>query len=175
VKQRQTVLLVAVLVAIAVIVVAKTATSRGSAPAVETQAAVPEPALQEASAEREPTADTAPEQNAEPTPAEGDGTATADAGPALPQLLELGSVGCKPCEYMAPIIDALEKELAGEVVVKFHDVVNDSPDIGQQYQIMTIPTQIFLDAEGKELFRHTGVFEKEEILAKLRELGMLKE
>lgn len=93
---------------------------------------------------------------------------------ALPQLLELGSVGCMPCQYMAPIIDSLEKELAGKVVVKFHDV-NRDPTMAEKYQVKVIPTQVFLDADGNELFRHTGVFEKAEILAKLRELGMLKE
>jgi len=35
-----------------------------------------------------------------------------------------------------------------------------------------IPTQIFLDASGKELFRHTGFFGKEDILAKWKELGV---
>ncbi len=114
-------------------------------------------------------ADTAPADETD-TAAE----ASADTGEQLPKLLELGSVGCKPCEYMAPIIDSLEKELAGKVFVKFYDV-NENSAIAEQYQIMTIPTQIFLDAEGKELFRHIGVFEKEEILAKLKELGMLKE
>lgn len=96
------------------------------------------------------------------------------ADKALPTMLELGSVGCKPCEYMAPIIDSLSKELAGKVVVEFHDV-NRDPTLADKYQIMVIPTQVFLDADGRELFRHTGVFEKPEILAKMRELGMLKE
>jgi thioredoxin 1 len=35
-----------------------------------------------------------------------------------------------------------------------------------------IPTQIFFDAEGRELFRHTGFLAKEDILAKWKELGV---
>jgi thioredoxin 1 len=35
-----------------------------------------------------------------------------------------------------------------------------------------IPTQIFYDASGEELFRHTGFFSKEYILAKWKELGV---
>ena len=35
-----------------------------------------------------------------------------------------------------------------------------------------IPTQIFHDTGGKELFRHTGFFAKEDILAKWKELGV---
>ena len=73
---------------------------------------------------------------------------------------------------MAPIIEALGKELGGKVFVKFYDV-NKNPFMADQYKIEIIPTQVFLDAQGKELFRHTGVFERAEILAKLRELKML--
>ncbi len=94
------------------------------------------------------------------------------ASKALPTMLELGSVGCKPCTYMAPIIDALTQELQGKVTVKFYDV-NDNPAMADKYKVQVIPTQVFLDPSGKELFRHVGVFEKEEILAKMRELKML--
>jgi thioredoxin 1 len=74
---------------------------------------------------------------------------------------------------MAPIVEALEKELAGRVIVEFHDVSKE-PSLAEKYQITTIPTQVFLDGDGKELFRHIGIFERDEIRAKMRELGMLK-
>jgi thioredoxin 1 len=35
-----------------------------------------------------------------------------------------------------------------------------------------IPTQIFYDAAGRELFRHEGFFGKDDILAKWKELGV---
>lgn len=73
---------------------------------------------------------------------------------------------------MEPIIEALTEELKGKVEVSFTDV-EKQPAVADKYQISVIPTQIFLDAEGKELFRHTGVFQREEILAKMRELKML--
>lgn len=91
---------------------------------------------------------------------------------ALPKLLELGSTECAQCKEMAPIIDALTAELKGKVEVSFTDVDKD-PAVVDQYKIDLIPTQVFLDAEGKELFRHTGVFQREEILAKMNELKML--
>ena len=47
-----------------------------------------------------------------------------------------------------------------------------NPDAGKQYGIEVIPTQIFYDATGKELFRHIGFFAKEDILAKWKELGV---
>ena len=44
--------------------------------------------------------------------------------------------------------------------------------IEKKYGIDLIPTQIFYDATGKELFRHSGFFAKEDILAKWKELGV---
>ena len=89
----------------------------------------------------------------------------------LPRLLDLGAGKCIPCKMMAPILEELKKEYAGKLNVEFMDVwVN--PDAGKPYGVEMIPTQIFFDAEGKELFRHTGFFGKEDILAKWKELGV---
>jgi thioredoxin 1 len=38
--------------------------------------------------------------------------------------------------------------------------------------VRIIPTQIFFDSEGEELFRHEGFFSKEDILGKWKEFGM---
>jgi hypothetical protein len=72
---------------------------------------------------------------------------------------------------MAPILDELEKEYAGKMDVEFIDVWKN-PDAGAQFGVEMIPTQIFFDASGKERFRHTGFFAKEDILAKWKELGV---
>jgi len=45
------------------------------------------------------------------------------------------------------------------------------PDAANPYRIQVIPTQIFYDANGKELFRHVGFYSREQILGKWRELG----
>jgi len=89
----------------------------------------------------------------------------------LPRLLDLGAGKCIPCKMMAPILEELKTEYAGAMVVVFIDVWQDK-DAGQKYGIQSIPTQIFYDASGKELFRHEGFFAKEEILAKWKELGI---
>ena len=72
---------------------------------------------------------------------------------------------------MAPILDALKKEYADRFEVKFFDVWKE-PDVAKKYGIKIIPTQIFFDESGKELFRHEGFFSKEDILAKWKELGI---
>ena len=89
----------------------------------------------------------------------------------LPKLLDLGAGKCIPCKMMAPILEELKKEYAGKLEVEFIDVWNN-PDAGKQYGIEVIPTQIFYDATGKELFRHIGFFSKDDILAKWKELGV---
>lgn len=90
---------------------------------------------------------------------------------ALPRLLDLGADKCVPCKMMAPILVDLKTTYAGKMDVEFIDVW-ENPDAGETYGIKMIPTQIFFDAEGKELFRHEGFFGKEDILAKWKELGV---
>ena len=92
------------------------------------------------------------------------------AGPGLPRILDLGATQCIPCKMMAPILDELKKEYAGKMQVDFIDVWKDET-AGEKYAIKGIPTQIFFDASGKELFRHEGFMPKEDILAKCKELG----
>lgn len=89
----------------------------------------------------------------------------------LPKLLDLGAGKCIPCKAMAPILEDLKKEYAGRLHVEFIDVWQN-PDTAKQYGVEIIPLQIFYSADGKELFRHTGFFGKEDILGKWKELGV---
>ena len=114
----------------------------------------------------------------EPCPVPDQPAQTPETGPAgsalevkLPRLLDLGAAKCIPCKMMAPILEELKAAQAGKVRVDFADVWKD-PDAGRQYGIRMIPTQIFYDADGNELFRHEGFMSKEDILAKWKELGI---
>ncbi len=89
----------------------------------------------------------------------------------LPKLIDLGAGKCIPCKMMAPILEQLRTNYAGTLEVEFIDVWQN-PDAGKRYGIKMIPTQIFYDASGKELFRHVGFFAKDDILAKWKELGV---
>ena len=88
----------------------------------------------------------------------------------LPRLLDVGSVSCIPCKMMAPILEELKKEYAVKLQVEFIDV-NVNREAAKQYGVRLIPTQVFFDASGKELWRHEGFISKEDILAKWKELG----
>ncbi len=114
-------------------------------------------------------------------PAASHATATADVGSGaetasvtaahIPKLVDLGADKCIPCKAMAPILEGLKKEYAGQMNVEFIDVWKN-PDAGKAFGIEMIPTQIFYDASGKELFRHVGFFGKDDILGKWKELGV---
>jgi thioredoxin 1 len=65
----------------------------------------------------------------------------------------------------------LEKEYADRAAIIFIDVW-ENQDVPEQFNIDTIPTQIFYDASGKEQYRHVGFLDKASIVAKLAELGV---
>ena len=90
----------------------------------------------------------------------------------LPKLLELGSKSCVPCQMMKPILAKLTKEYKGIIKIEFIDVwLKENASVGKKYKINSIPVQIIFDAEGKELWRHTGFISEENILKKWKELG----
>jgi thioredoxin 1 len=90
---------------------------------------------------------------------------------ALPKLVDLGAETCIPCKMMAPILEDLKKTYEGKMEVQFIDV-RKNPGAGEAYGIKLIPTQIFFDASGKELFRHEGFYSKDDILKKWKELSI---
>jgi len=108
------------------------------------------------------------------------GRASADSGKVEPSLpaeaprsadaplvtfIELGSVNCIPCKAMQPVMDSIRQKYPDQVSVVFYDVWTDEGQpYGRQYGIRVIPTQVFLDKDGKEFFRHEGFFPEEELL-----------
>jgi thioredoxin 1 len=98
-------------------------------------------------------------------------TTAAEFTPAgLPRMVDLGADNCIPCKKMAPILVELKSEYAGKATIDFIDVWKN-PQAGEPYGVRVIPTQIFFDRDGKEVWRHEGFLPKAEIIAKLKELG----
>jgi thioredoxin 1 len=89
----------------------------------------------------------------------------------LPRMVDLGANKCIPCKMMKPILDELRQNYKNSFQVIFIDVW-ENPDQAKKYNIKLIPTQIFYDSSGKELFRHEGFFSKEDILGKWKEFGI---
>ncbi|MDX9823196.1 MAG: thioredoxin family protein [Syntrophales bacterium] len=86
-------------------------------------------------------------------------------------MIDLGAKKCIPCKMMAPILEKLEKVYAGRAAVVFFDVWED-PKPAHRFSIRTIPTQIFFDRAGKEIYRHEGFLSEEEIVRQLKNMGV---
>ena len=80
----------------------------------------------------------------------------------LPKLLDFGAGKCIPCKAMAPILKELTEEYKGRVVIKIIEVYEER-ELTQTNRIRLIPTQIFFDSKNKEVFRHKGFMDKEQI------------
>ena len=90
-----------------------------------------------------------------------------------PALYEFGAGHCISCKEMAKIIEELKTTIGDKVEFRMIYADKEKP-LFQQYKIMLIPTQVFLNAEGKEVDRHVGALTKEQVLAKLKELKFIE-
>ena len=88
-----------------------------------------------------------------------------------PTVIDLGARTCIPCKKMAPILESLSKEYRGKASVLFIDVQENQP-AADKFRIQMIPTQIFFNAQGKEVKRHIGFMEKTEIVNALKAAGL---
>ncbi|MCB5247329.1 MAG: thioredoxin family protein [Candidatus Cloacimonetes bacterium] len=105
----------------------------------------PEPKAQESA---EPAPETNTEQPQEVFP--------------LATFIELGAESCIPCKMMQPILKELREEYQGLLKVEFIDLYKDRA-AAQEYNVRVMPTQVFLDMDGREFFRHEGFYPKAEI------------
>jgi len=86
-------------------------------------------------------------------------------------MVDLGAGACIPCKLMAPILEKLEKQYAGRAAVIFLDVWKDRAP-AKRFGIRAIPTQIFFDRDGKEVYRHEGFLSEEEIVGRFKAMGV---
>jgi len=88
-----------------------------------------------------------------------------------PTMVDLGADGCRPCDMMTPILESLKKDYAGRANVLFAHVRKERI-LAARYGVQSIPVQVFFDKDGKEVFRHVGFFPKDQITAKLADMGV---
>lgn len=86
-------------------------------------------------------------------------------------FIELGSDKCIPCRQMQPVMRSIEEKYGAKVKVIFHDVWKDRSQ-AQKFGIQLIPTQVFLDKDGKEFYRHEGFFAEDEIVKLFETRGL---
>lgn len=86
-------------------------------------------------------------------------------------MVDLGARSCIPCKMMAPIMEKLEKEYEGKAAIVFIDVWQDRSQ-GARFGIRAIPTQIFFDKNGQEVYRHVGFMPEDAIVGQLEKMGV---
>ena len=86
-------------------------------------------------------------------------------------MVDLGAASCIPCKMMAPILDKLEKRYQGKAAVVFIDLRYNREAL-QRFEVQAIPTQIFFDKAGKEVYRHIGYMSEDAIVAQLQSMGV---
>jgi len=86
-------------------------------------------------------------------------------------MLELGSMGCIPCEQMKPVMAKLSDTYKGKLDVIFIDV-RKNRDAARRFGVYMIPVQVYLDRNGKEFHRHVGFYPYEEIVPMLKKAGI---
>lgn len=107
----------------------------------------------------------------------GSGPVQADKEPApaaaKPALYDFGMGMCAPCLQMEKVLAAVKEKYGDQIEVRLVMVEKERP-LFQQFKIMVVPTQVFLDANGKEVDRHMGFMPEEALVAKLRQLKFIQ-
>jgi len=78
----------------------------------------------------------------------------------IPLIVDFGSDSCVPCKMIKPVLEEIADEYKGKVNVLILDV-NQYQELAMEFGIMSIPTQIFYDKDGKIIGGHIGFIPKE--------------
>lgn len=83
-------------------------------------------------------------------------------------IVDFWAEWCGPCTIIGPEVETVAKKLTGKVhVAKVN--VDENQEIAQQYEVMSIPTLLFIK-EGEVVERTVGALEADEIIAKANEV-----
>ena len=67
-----------------------------------------------------------------------------------PAVVEFGANACASCREMKPVLEALEREHGERITVVNVDILKARSYIAR-YSIQLMPTQVFFDAQGREI------------------------
>jgi thioredoxin 1 len=84
-----------------------------------------------------------------------------------PVLIDFFATWCGPCKMLGPILKEVKDSLGDRVSIIKIDV-DKNQQISSQYQVRGVPTMILFQ-NGKQLWRQSGVLNKEEIIKTILE------
>lgn len=78
-----------------------------------------------------------------------------------PAIVDFYADWCGPCKKVAPVLEEIAKEYAGELYV-YKVNVDDDPELAERFHIRSIPTICFISADGGHTHK-LGALSKEMI------------
>ena len=93
---------------------------------------------------------------------------------ALPVLLEFDRKHCPVCRASESVILAVKGQYPGQFVVR-KLYIDEEAYLFRRYQVVIVPSQVFLDPAGREVYRHEGVFKIKDLIQKLRDLKFIRD
>jgi thioredoxin 1 len=105
-------------------------------------------------------------------------TAAKQIGKGKPVMLEVGAESCVNCKKMNAILAPI---MAKHPHYRIYDILLKPPAVNildgrptesleDKLNIHAIPVQIFYDASGKEVYRHTGILEADQLMKIFRKM-----
>lgn len=85
-----------------------------------------------------------------------------------PVLVDFSATWCGPCQMMGPVLEQMAEEFQGKAKV-FKVDVDESSDLAQKYQIMSVPNMLFFK-DGKPVDSVVGVVPAATLKGKLNKL-----
>lgn len=87
-------------------------------------------------------------------------------------FVELGSTTCVPCKQMEKVLDVTKEKYGEQIEIIFFDIMKNRQK-AKEFNVKIMPTQVFLDVDGNEIYRHIGFFPQQQLDVFLQNQGLI--
>lgn len=92
-------------------------------------------------------------------------------GDKKPMMIEFGATSCRSCIVMGKLLYKVKQKHPHSNI--FFINIYEDKQAAKEYKIRMIPTQVYLDADGKEIDRHIGKISEDELYDKLKKMNII--